>query len=244
MLVLPFSPSTSHKFYPCQTNFYIWNILKVLTYDLQITWLFKMEFKTLKSKCIFHPDYPCNLDIYMEASIWRKCISDKSEGLSNNNNKTTKFLTFQSQGIRPTKFNFIFLNDPGIPIVPSLICSSPHTLMRPIAFFNPYILWQMGYIPSKLSTIFLSTQYLLQSFIFTMNDHAVFIQMMRRQYSPDMTGWIFPQGAFPHRCLLTDISCETDSKRHDAVQVTVRTPISSPSVFGRLASSTAHVLAL
>ena len=121
MLVLPFSPSTSHKFYSCQTNFYIWNILKVLTYDLQITWLFKMEFKTLKSKCIFHPDYPCNLDIYMEASVWRKCISDKSEGLSNNNNKTTKFLTFQSQGIRPTKFNFIFLNDPSIPIVPSLI---------------------------------------------------------------------------------------------------------------------------
>lgn len=164
MLVLPFSPSTSHKSYPCQTNFYTWNILKVLTYDLQITWLFKMEFKTLKSKCIFHPDYPCNLDIYMEASIWSKCISDKSECLSNNN-KTTKFLTFQSQGSRPTKFNQIFFNDPSIPIVPSLICSSPHTLMRPIAFFNPYILWQMGYIASKLATTYLSTFYNSSSFI-------------------------------------------------------------------------------
>ena len=101
MLVLPFSPSTSHKFYPCQTNFYIWNILKVLTYDLQITWLFKMEFKTLKSKCIFHPDYPRNLDIYMEASVWRKCISDKSEGLSNNNNKQPNFWLFNLKELGP-----------------------------------------------------------------------------------------------------------------------------------------------
>ena len=160
MLVLPFSPSTSHEFYPCQTNFYTRNMLKGLTCGLQIIWLFKMEFKTLKSECIFHPDYPCNLDIYVEASIWRKCISDKSECLINDN-KTTKFLTFQSQGSRPTKFNFIFLNDPSIPVVPSLICSSPHTLMRPIAFLNPYILQQMGYIPSKLATTYVSTQYLL-----------------------------------------------------------------------------------